>query len=143
MNLICQVKRIGLISLLLFALFATSIFACSSQVRAASIPYASPWGKLYRNPEYQNNYGRCWYQTLGNGIGANMYLESYYTYGSSVSITYYYYPPNSNKKKYKKVENSSAHGSSWVEYTKNVNGTYINTNFYGAAHGITVNKTIK
>lgn len=109
---------------------------------SAKVPYSTPWGAFYRTPEKQNKYGRCWYSCTMQKQHFDIYMESYYTYGSYASVTYTY---RDTKKRQKQLvrKNSSAHGSSCAAYTKSVKGTFVRGRVYGSAHGITVDKTYK
>ena len=96
----------------------------------AEIPYSTPWGAFYREPEAQNSYGRAWYDTNGSSNQhASIYFESYYTYGTYVKITYRYKPSGSTRIYEEAKSASSANGSSCVEYTYTGNGTYYNTTY--------------
>ncbi|MDY2789469.1 MAG: hypothetical protein SOT70_01600 [Lachnospiraceae bacterium] len=56
------------------------------KVANAKVPYATPWGNMYRDPEFSNSYGRSWYALEARGTHAYIYLEPYYNYGSAASI---------------------------------------------------------
>lgn len=117
------------------------VFTMVPVAQVSAMPYSTPWGRFYRTPEKQNKFGRCWYGMGNNYTYYSIYLESYYTYGSTVSITYYYRPSKSKKDSKKVASNYSMHGSSSTSYLRNVKGDFRKAVLFGSAYGITVNKT--
>lgn len=121
-------------------MLAFLISVCSlSDTVSAEVPYSSPWGKFYRDPEYQNSFGRCWYQSWNKNMGFNIYLECYYSNGSNTSIKYTY---KSSGRNYTKTVSDShtVQGYSSCSYTKDVSGTFVRCEVHGAGRGISVDK---
>lgn len=111
---------------------------------SAKVPYSTPWGRFYREPEQSNQFGRCWYGSYNNNTVFDIYLECYYSDGSSTSIKYKYTPTNSNNAKSVIVSNSYVtRPYSSSTYTRDVKGKFIKAELYGAGHGISVQKTYK
>lgn len=139
MNKINKMKKSKLLALAV-VLLLSSVMSYTPKAEAANIPYASPWGILYRKPEWQNNYGRVWWQTVGYKNGGNIALESYYTYGSSVSVEHKYKDSDGKYKTVKKVD-SSYHDGSAVECVAGGRGKGKYTKFYAGAYGVTFKLT--
>ncbi len=111
-------------------------------IKTNAIGYGSPWGELYRDPEKETKHGRAWYESRYKNTCFYIYLETYYSEGSSVSISYYYHPKKTPKKTYKAyVSSSSKSGDSTVTYNKNVKGTFVKAIVKGSAKKFSVNKT--
>ncbi len=100
----------------------------------------NPWGILYRTPEFQNKYGRLWWQKLGKQQGGNISIDSYYTYGSAASVEHIY------KRKGKiikaKKTDSSMYGDSNAECFEGKSGEGLSTKFHAGAYGINFNKEV-
>ncbi len=79
---------------------------------------------------------------MGNKNGGNIALESYYTYGSSVSVEHKYKTSNGKYKTVKKTD-SSYHDGSAVECVAGGSGAGISTTFHAGAYGVSFDKDSK
>lgn len=140
MNKTCKLKKRWLAGLMA-ALLLSSILSYVPKAEAANVPYSSPWGVLYRTPEYQSKYGRVWWQKLGKKQGGNIAIDNYYSYGSAVSVVHQY-KYNGKTKKVKET-GSSLYWGSTAECIAGGRGAGISTVFHAGAYGINFNKTVK
>ncbi len=106
--------------------------------RLQRIPYSTPWGAMYRDPEAENSYGRAWYETAAYKTCPNICFESYYDYGVYASVIYKY---NKNGKSKGTVKRDGSGTSSvCVKYTKDVKGSFHSVDYYGSGYNFTAKK---
>ncbi len=131
--------------IMVLVMVLSCVFTWTPNAVAATLKYNTEWEKLYRTPNYQNSYGRCWYGTNGPIQKYYICMDSFYTQGSSASVTYQYYADKKAKQKNNVSEvvrrESSASGDSSAGYSgKGIRKKVV---LYAAARGISCNKTYK